>query len=69
MLKWMEGNGTNLGLIAAGTLLICWNHGLVDDKIATTIAAAITSWTGVRVRHAYSKANPKAAPSAAKLKQ
>lgn len=55
MKNWLNGNGTNLGLLAGGLLGILWNHGVIDDLWAGTLASAITTWTGVRIRHAYKK--------------
>ena len=55
MMKWLDGNGTNLGILAGGLLGILWNQGWIDDQWAATIAMAVTSWTGVRIRHAYKK--------------
>lgn len=54
-MKWLNGNKTNLGLIAGGICGILWSQGILSDQIASTIAMALTAWTGVAVRHAYKK--------------
>ncbi len=54
-MKWLNGKKTYLGMVAAGILGILWTQGIVDDKIASTAAMVITSWTGVAMTHTYKK--------------
>lgn len=54
-MKWLNGKKTYLGMIAGGILGILWSQGAVSDQIASTAAMAITAWTGVSMRHAWSK--------------
>jgi uncharacterized membrane protein YoaK (UPF0700 family) len=54
-MKWLNGNKTNLGMVVGGICGILWTMGVINDQIASTAAMAITAWTGVAVRSAYSK--------------
>ncbi len=54
-MKWLNGKKTYLGMIAGGLLGILWTQGLVADQLASTIAMAITAWTGVAMTHKYAK--------------
>ena len=55
MMKWLDGNKTNLGMIVGGLCGILWTLGVIPDQVASTAAMAITAWTGVAVRHAWKK--------------
>jgi len=55
ILTFLKGKKTYLGLIAAGILGLSWSYGLVDEKVAETIAIFIATWTGISLRSAMSK--------------
>lgn len=55
MLKKLNGNKVNLGMIAAGVLGVLVSFDYVDPKTAAAIGSVIGAWTGIAIRHAYSK--------------
>ncbi len=57
--NWMNGNKTYLGMISAGLLGICYSQGWTSDETAMLFASIITSWTGIAVRSAAKKREPK----------
>lgn len=52
---WLRGRKTYLGMIAAGVLGISWSCGLIDDRVAETLAVLIATWTGISFRAAVGK--------------
>jgi hypothetical protein len=54
-MKFLNGNKTNIGLVAGGICGILWTQGIISEQIAATAAMAITAWTGVAMRHAFAK--------------
>ena len=57
-MSWINGNKAYLGAIAFGILGLLWSQDLVNDEIAGTIAAVLTTWTGIAFRHALAKSSP-----------
>ena len=55
ILKWLDGQKTNLGCIAAGILGICYTQEWIDAETGKLLAALIFSWTGVSFRQALKK--------------
>jgi len=54
-MKLLNGNKTNLGLIAAGILGVLVSLGYVDEKTGAAVGSVIGMWTGIAIRHAYAK--------------
>lgn len=57
--NWMDGNKSYLGAVAAGLLGICYSENWVSDETAMKLAAAITTLTGIAIRSAVKKLEPK----------
>lgn len=55
MMNWLNGKKTYLGMIGLGILSICYEAGLVDAEIARLLGIALSTWTGVAIRHAFKK--------------
>lgn len=55
MMTWLNGKKTYLGMIGLGILGILWSQGIVEEKLAQMIGSVLGAWTGVAVKHAWSK--------------
>lgn len=55
MWKKLQGNKTNLGLVAAGVTGVVLSLGWIDEQTAGIVGSIIGAWTGIAIRSAYSK--------------
>jgi hypothetical protein len=54
-MTWLNGNKTYLGMIGLGIIGILTSQGILDAKVAGTLASILTAWTGIAYRHAMKK--------------
>lgn len=55
-MNWINGKKTYLGMIGLGILGICYEGGFLGEDIARMLGIALSTWTGVAMRHAWAKA-------------
>lgn len=55
MMTWLNGNKTYLGFIGLGIVGLLTSQSWISNETAGAIAAVLTAWTGVAIRHAMKK--------------